>query len=110
MVSETGKRDHRLGVAVSRSGGGEAVVRRRVRGDLVADGFKVADVVAWLAVRADVCVVEVGAEVMETGLGSGQQVPDDGQYGVADCNDGPLSYRGAGRCVAAARPARRGDR
>jgi hypothetical protein len=47
-----------------------------------------ADVVTFLAFRADVIVVEIGAQVMETGLGIGQQVPDDDQDGATEGNDG----------------------
>ena len=41
-------------------------------GDLVAQCFELADVVTFFAFRADVIVVEIGAQVMETGLGIGQ--------------------------------------
>lgn len=47
-----------------------------------------ADVVAFLAFRADAVVVEVGAEVVEAGVGVRQQVPDDDQDRAADRDDG----------------------
>ena len=49
-----------------------------------------ADVVAFLALRADAGVVELGAEVVEAGLGVGEQVPDDDQDRAADRDDGLL--------------------
>src|SRR6266516_3253135 len=48
-------------------------------GDFVAEGFELADVVALAVVGVDAPVVEVGAQVVEAGLGVGQQVPDDDQ-------------------------------
>ena len=65
-------------------------------GDLVAEGFELADVVALLAVGVDAAVVEVGAEVVEAGFGVGQQVPDDDQDGAADGDDGLLLAAAAG--------------
>ena len=41
-------------------------------------------------------VVEVGAEVDGSGLGVGQQVPDDDQDGAADRDDGFLLAAAAG--------------
>src|SRR5829696_6416765 len=62
------------------SGGG-------LEGDLVAEGFELADVVALGAVGVDAGVVEAGAQVTEAGGGVGQQVPDDDQDGPADRHD-----------------------
>jgi hypothetical protein len=62
------------------SGGG-------VQRDGVAEGFELADVVALRAFRVDAGVVEVGAEIVEAGIGVGQQMPDDGQDGAADGDD-----------------------
>ena len=45
-------------------------------GDAVAECFELADVVAFLCVGVDVVV---GAEVMEPGVGVGEEVPDDHQ-------------------------------
>jgi hypothetical protein len=42
------------------------------------------------AFRAGAVVVEVGAQVVEAGLGIGEQVSDDDQDGAADRNDGSL--------------------
>jgi hypothetical protein len=56
-------------------------------GDLVAEGFELADVVAPGAVGVDTGVVEVRAEVTAVGVGVGQQVPDDDQDGPADRDD-----------------------
>jgi hypothetical protein len=42
---------------------------------------------AFLAVWADAGVVVVGAEVVEVGVGVGEQVPDDDQDGAADRDD-----------------------
>ncbi len=41
-------------------------------GDLVAQCFELADVVAFLAVRAEAVVIEVGPEVVEMRLGVGE--------------------------------------
>ena len=46
-------------------------------GDLVAEGFELSDVVALLVVGVDAPVEVVGAEVVESGVGVGQQVPDE---------------------------------
>jgi hypothetical protein len=48
------------------------------------------DVVAFLAVVADAGVVEAGAEVVEAGVGVGEQVPDDDQDRAADGDQGLL--------------------
>src|SRR4029450_11597265 len=56
-------------------------------GDLVAEGFELADVVALGAVGVDAGVVEAGAEVTEAGLGVDQQVPDNDQDGPAYRHD-----------------------
>ena len=45
----------------------------------------------WLRVRRSVStwrVVVVGAEVVVAGVGVGEQVPDDGEDGAADRDDG----------------------
>ena len=63
------------------------------QGDLVAEGFELADVVALGALRVDPGVVEAGTEVVIAGLGIGQQVPDDDQDGAADRDDGLLVPR-----------------
>jgi hypothetical protein len=42
------------------------------QGDFVAEGFELADVVAFLALWADAGVVELRAEVVEAGLGVGE--------------------------------------
>ncbi|MER7127312.1 hypothetical protein, partial [Micrococcus luteus] len=57
-------------------------------GDAVAEGFELADVVAFLAVGVGAPGVEVGAQVNEVRLGVGQQVPDDDQDGAADRDQG----------------------
>src|SRR5215216_4005769 len=66
-----------------RSGGG-------LEGDLVAERFELADVVALLAFGVDAGVVEPGAQVVEAGVGVREQVPDDHQDGAAHRDDGPL--------------------
>jgi hypothetical protein len=69
-------------------GTGEAQSGCGLQGDLEAEGFELADVVACLAVRADAVVVEVGAQVVVAGLRIRQQVPDDDQDRAADRDDG----------------------
>ena len=59
-------------------------------GDGVAEGFELVDVGAFAAFGIDTFVVEVRAEVGVAGVGIGQQVPDDHQYGAADGDDGFL--------------------
>src|SRR5665647_164533 len=71
------------------SGGG-------LQGDPVAEGFEFADVVALLAFWVDAGVVVAGAQVVETGLGIGQEVPGDDQDGTADRDDGFLLASSAG--------------
>jgi hypothetical protein len=51
-------------------------------GDAVAEGFELSDVVALLGVGVDVSVVVVGAELVESGVGVGEQVPDDHLHGL----------------------------
>src|SRR6185437_9662649 len=53
-----------------------------VDGDVVAEAFEAADVVAGLAGGVAAFVV-VGAEVAVGGFGGVEQVPDDGEHGVA---------------------------
>src|SRR3954451_9896272 len=77
-AAEPGYRGDGLG-----SGGG-------LDGDLVAEGFELVDVGAFLAFGVDPLVVEVGSEVVVAGLGIGQQMPDDDQDGAADGDDGLL--------------------
>src|SRR6266508_2118253 len=55
-------------------GGGE--------GDVVAERFDLADVVADLALLVDAAGVVVRAEIAERGAGVGQQMPDDGEGGA----------------------------
>ena len=57
-------------------------------GDLVAECFELSDVVTFLAFRAGAVVVEIGTQVVEAGLGVGEQVPDDDQDGAAESDDG----------------------
>src|SRR5258706_2171298 len=60
-------------------------------GDLLpGEAFELADQVVLLALRVDAGLVEVWAEVVVAGCGVGQQMPDDGQYRVADRDDGAL--------------------
>ena len=49
-----------------------------------------------LALRVDAGVVVVGAEVVEAGVGVGEQVPDDDQDGAADRDDGLLLAAASG--------------
>ena len=59
------------------------------------------DVVADLSTGADSCVVEVWAEFAESGVGIGQQVPDDDEDGAADGDDGFLFASAAGQASVA---------
>src|SRR3954463_5096743 len=68
----------------------------RFEGDLVAEGFEVADVFALAAFAAEPVGVEVRAEVVEVGVGVGEQVPDDGQDRAADRDQGLLGPAAAG--------------
>ena len=70
--------------------------RGRVEGDGIAEGFQVVDVGADGALGAATDVVEVRAEVDEGDRGVGEQVPDDGQDGAADGDDGLLLASWAG--------------
>src|SRR5512132_4286353 len=63
------------------SGGG-------LEGDLVAERLELVHQVAGLAVAVDAAGVVVGAEVVETGGGIGQQVPDDHQDGAGHRDQG----------------------
>jgi hypothetical protein len=58
-----------------------------LEGDGVAEGFQRANVVAFTAFRADAVVVEVGSQIVEAGVGVGQQVPDGDQDGPANRDD-----------------------
>src|SRR5215211_546149 len=71
------------------SGGG-------LQGDRVAQRLQLADVVALAAVGVDAGVVEAGAQIVETSVRVGQQVPDDDQDGAADRDDGLLGAAAAG--------------
>jgi len=55
-----------------RSGGG-------LQSNAVAEGFELADVVAFAAFGVGTGLVVVGTQVVEAGLGVGEQVPDDDQ-------------------------------
>src|SRR3954451_2980500 len=79
-----------LGGVGDRSGG-------RFEGDLVAEGFEVADVFALAAFGAEPVGIEVRAEVVEVGVGVGEQVPDDGQDRAADRDQGLLGPAAAGQ-------------
>lgn len=57
-------------------------------GDLAAEAFEVADVVAGLAAGVHALLVVVGAEVGVAGCGVGQQGVDDGEHGVAGRDQG----------------------
>ena len=48
-----------------------------LQGDLEAEDFELVYEIADLAARVDVGGVVVGAEIVETGHGIGEQVPDD---------------------------------
>src|SRR3712207_49219 len=69
------------GKPIPDSGGG-------FEGDVVAECFELADVVASFGVGVDVAVVVVGAGVVEAGVGVGEEVPDDHQQGSVDRDDG----------------------
>ena len=68
---------------------------------MVAECFELADVVASFGVGVDVAVVVVGAELVEAGVGVGEQVPDDHQHGAADRDDGFLFASSAGEASVA---------
>ena len=70
-----------------------------VKGDLVSEGFELANVAAGLADLVDPAFVPVGSEVGVAGLVVGEQVPDDDQDGPGD--GGP----GLGGAAAAGDPA-----
>ncbi|MFI6455551.1 hypothetical protein ACIBF6_28795 [Streptosporangium amethystogenes] len=55
-----------------------------------------ADVVALLAFGTDAIVVVAGAEVDEVGLGVREKLPDDGEDGAADGDDGSLLAASSG--------------
>ena len=64
------------------------------RGDPVAHGGELGDVVAQLAFGADAQGVVVGPEVVEAGEWVGEQVPDDNQDGAGDRDQG-LEFAGS---------------
>ena len=57
-------------------------------GDLVAEGFELADVGLCAALGVGAFVVEVRAQIGEVGLGVGQEMPDDHEDGAPDGDDG----------------------
>src|SRR4051795_4667642 len=69
----------------------------RFEGDLVAEGFELADVFALAAFDAEPVGEEVRAEVVEVGVGVGEQVPDDGQDRATDRDQGLLGPAAAGQ-------------
>ena len=71
------------------SGGG-------LQGDGVAEGFELPDVVAFTAFGVDAGVVKARAEVGEPGGWVAEQVPDDGQDGTADGDDGASAAAASG--------------
>ena len=76
------------------SGGG-------LQGDLVAEGFEFADVVAFLTFWVDPGVVVAGAEVVELDGVVLQEVPDDDQDGATYRNDSLLLAAAAGDATVA---------
>jgi hypothetical protein len=72
-----------------------------VQGDLVAEGFQAPDVVSDGALGAAAGVVVVRAEVDEVDRRVGQQVPDDGQDGAADGDEGLLLAASSGQASVA---------
>jgi hypothetical protein len=71
-------------------------VRPRVQGELAAEGFELADVVALAAFGVDPGVEEITAQVGEAGGGAGEQMPDDHKQGPADGHGGFLAAAAAG--------------
>ena len=65
-------------------------------GDGVAEGFELADVGALAALWVDAGGVEPGAEVVELGVGVGEQVPDDHQDRAAEGDVSALGAAAAG--------------
>src|SRR5579875_3111435 len=61
---------------------------RGCEGDGQAEGLELADVVADLAIPADVVVVMTGSEVAEASAAVGEQVEDDDQDGAGDGGQG----------------------
>ncbi len=57
-------------------------------GDFVAEGFELADVVAFLPAGIDAVVLEIGAEVDVANCGVGQRMPDDDHDGPGDRDQG----------------------
>ncbi|WP_336212625.1 hypothetical protein [Nonomuraea sp. LPB2021202275-12-8] len=63
-----------------------------MQGDgFAGEAFELTDEVAFAALGGDAGLVEVRAEVVVAGVRVGQQVPDDGQDGVAEGDDGAFS-------------------
>src|SRR5262249_8522338 len=59
-----------------------------LQGDALAEGFQLTDQVADLAAFVDAGGVVVGAEIGEAFGGIGEQVPDDGEDGSGDGDEG----------------------
>ena len=59
-----------------------------MQGDGLAEGFQLPDEVTDLAALVDPGHVVVRSEVVEAGGGIGQQVPDDGEDGAGDRDEG----------------------
>ena len=85
------------GCGVGGSGGG-------LEGDGVAEGFELADVVALAAFGVDAGGVVAGSEVVEAGVGVGEQVPGDDQDGAAEGDDGAFGAAAPGDAPVLARP------
>jgi hypothetical protein len=64
--------------------------------DGVAECFEASDVASLLGCGRNASVVVVSAEVFVSGLGVGEEVPDDDEDGAADCDDGLLLAPSAG--------------
>jgi hypothetical protein len=56
------------------------------------EAFEFGDELTFAALGREAVVV-VGAEVTDAGIGLGEQVPDDGEEGVADGDEGALLPR-----------------
>ncbi len=59
----------------------------------VAEGFELADVVVLLRIRVGLAGVVIGAQIVEPGVRTPQQVPDDDEDGAADSDDGAFLVR-----------------
>jgi hypothetical protein len=74
---------------------------RGFEGDLVAECLELADVVASFGLGVDVAVVVIGAELVEAGVGVGEQVPDDHEDRAADRDNGLHLASSAGNAAVA---------